>query len=186
LSLRHALLGALADRPRNGYALLRHFDQSLAYAWPASQSQIYPELARLLAEGLIRQSAAGARNSKTYALTRDGLAEIRSWLRETEPDRRIRSDAALRGFFLWLLEPDEAAAFLAREHDHHRARLAEYERIRDEDPAPRSRKEHAFRLALEGGVRAAEAQLEWIAWALREVRSPEWRRRRSRPSTIAS
>ena len=67
MSLRHALLGALADRPRTGYGLLKHFEQSLAYAWPASHSQIYPELARLRDEGLIEQTASGARGSRTSA-----------------------------------------------------------------------------------------------------------------------
>ena len=28
MSLRHALLGALADHPRTGYELLKHFEQS--------------------------------------------------------------------------------------------------------------------------------------------------------------
>ncbi|MBA3333842.1 MAG: PadR family transcriptional regulator [Actinobacteria bacterium] len=115
MSLRHALLGALADQPRSGYELLKHFEQSLAYAWPASHSQIYPELGRLLSEQLIEQTAAGARGSKTYALTDTGLAEVRRWLRETEPDRRVRNDALLRMFFLWLLEPDEAREHLERE-----------------------------------------------------------------------
>ena len=114
MSLRHALLGALADQPRTGYALLKHFEQSLAYAWPASHSQIYPELARLLDAGLIEQADSGPRGSKTYALTDAASTEIRRWLLETEPDRRVRSDAALRTFFLWLLEPDEAAAARAR------------------------------------------------------------------------
>ena len=77
MSLRHALLGALADQPRTGYELLKHFEQSLAYAWSASHSQIYPELARLRDDGLIEQTDAGARNSKTYALTDAGLDEIR-------------------------------------------------------------------------------------------------------------
>jgi DNA-binding PadR family transcriptional regulator len=85
MSLRYALLGSLADEPRTGYALLKHFEQSLAYAWPASHSQIYPELARLLEEGLIEQTETGARNSKTYAVTEAGLENIRRWLLETTP-----------------------------------------------------------------------------------------------------
>jgi DNA-binding PadR family transcriptional regulator len=165
MPLRHALLGALADRPRTGYALLKHFQQSLAYAWPASHSQIYPELSRLLAEGLIEQTETGPRNSRTYALTEAGLAEVRRWLRETEPDRRVRSDAALRTFFLWLLEPDEVRRHLERERDHWRGQLAELERIREE-PAGTTRKERAFRLALEGGIAGIEARLRWLDAAL--------------------
>jgi DNA-binding PadR family transcriptional regulator len=165
MSLRHALLGALADRPRTGYALLKHFRQSLAYAWPASHSQIYPELARLLGDGLIEETETGPRGSRTYAVTEAGLAELRRWLRETEPDRRVRNDAALRVFFLWLLEPDEARSHLERERHHWREQLAELERIRAE-PAGPSRKERAFRLALEGGIAVVEARLAWLDAAL--------------------
>jgi DNA-binding PadR family transcriptional regulator len=161
MSLRHALLGALADRPRTGYALLKHFRQSLAYAWPASHSQIYPELARMLEDGLIEQTETGPRGSRTYALTDAGLDEVRRWLRETEPDRRVRNDAALRTFFLWLLEPDEVGRHLERERAYWRERLAELELIREE-PAGTTRKERAFRLALEGGIRSIEARLEWL------------------------
>jgi PadR family transcriptional regulator, regulatory protein AphA len=174
VSLRHALLGALADRPRTGYGLLKHFQQSLAYAWPASHSQIYPELARLRDDGLIEQTASGARGSRTYAVTEAGLDEVRRWLRETEPDRRVRSDAALRTFFLWLLEPDEARARLERERAYWAGILDELEAIQDEPPGA-SRKERAFRLSLEGGLRTVGARIDWLDWAIGEVSSPGWR-----------
>jgi DNA-binding PadR family transcriptional regulator len=178
MSLRHALLGALADRPRTGYALLKHFEQSLAYAWPASHSQIYPELARLRESGLIEQTETGPRGSRTYALTDAGLAEIRRWLRETDPDRRVRSDAALRTFFLWLLEPGEAAAQLEREHAYWRGVLDELERI-EAEPTGKDRKSRAFRIALEGGIGGVEARLAWLEGAIVEVRSPGWAARDS-------
>ncbi|HKX47625.1 MAG TPA: PadR family transcriptional regulator [Gaiellaceae bacterium] len=174
MSLRHALLGALADQPRTGYALLKHFEQSLAYAWPASHSQIYPELARLRDEGLIEQTGSGARNSKTYALTDAGLDEIRHWLESTTPDRRVRNDAALRTFFLWLLEPEQAVQQLERERDYSAAMLSEFRRI-SEEPTGANRKARTFRIALEGGIRNAESRLEWLDWAIEQVRSPEWR-----------
>lgn len=173
MSLRHAVLGALADEPRNGYALLKHFQQSLGYAWPASHSQIYPELARLLEEGLIEQTATGSRGSKTYALTDAGLDEIRSWMTDTEPDRRVRSDAALRMFFLWLLDPPEAEGHLEHERGYWRGILVEFERIRAE-PSGANRKGRTFRIALEGGIRTVEARLEWLDWAIEQVLSPEW------------
>jgi DNA-binding PadR family transcriptional regulator len=173
MSLRHALLGALADRPRTGYALLKHFEQSLAYAWPASHSQIYPELARLRESGLIEQTETGPRGSRTYALTDTGLAEIRRWLRETDPDRRVRSDAALRTFFLWLLEPGEATAQLERERAYWRGVLDELERI-EAEPTGEDRKSRAFRIALEGGIGGVEARLAWLEGAIAEVRSPSW------------
>lgn len=183
MSLRHALLGALADHPRTGYALLRHFEQSLAYAWPASHSQIYPELARLLRDGLIAETETGPRNSRTYAVTDSGLREIRRWLTETTPDRRVRSDAALRTFFLWLLEPEEARAQLEQEQAHWRGILEELEAIRAEPRGP-TRKEHAFLLALEGGIRSTETRLEWLAWALEQVSSSAWGTAGAAPESV--
>jgi PadR family transcriptional regulator, regulatory protein AphA len=185
MSLRHALLGALADRPRTGYALLKHFEQSLAYAWPASHSQIYPELARLLEEGLIEETETGPRNSRTYALTEPGLEEVRRWLLETAPDRRVRNDAALRIFFLWLLEPAEARAQLERERAYWQGILEELETIRAQPPAA-NRKERAFRLALEGGILTVQARLDWADWALEQVRSPAWRSASATPASTPS
>lgn len=176
MALKYALLGSLADQPRTGYALLKHFEQSLAYAWPASHSQIYPELARLLEAGLIEQTEAGARNSKTYAVTAAGLDEVRRWLRETSPDRRVRSEAALRGFFLWLLDPAEAEQQLEHERSHWQGVLNEYRRIQDE-PTGHNKKARTFRIALEGAIRLAEARLAWLDDAIAEIGSDEWKAR---------
>ena len=175
MALRFALLGALADQPRTGYALLKHFEQSLAYAWPASHSQIYPELARLLDDGLIEQTGSGARNSKTYAVTDRGLAEVRRWLRESDPDRRVRSDAALRTFFLWLLEPAEAVERLDAERTYWQGVLDEFLRIQNE-PTGDDKKSRTFRIALEGGIAGVEARLAWLEQTIAEIRSPEWAR----------
>ena len=158
MSLRHALLGALADEPRTGYSLLKHFHASLASVWPASHSQIYPELARLRAEGLIRQASTGPRGSKIYELTDKGLFEVRRWLREEDPDHSVRNEAALRIFFLWLLEPREAAAYLDREAEYYRGVLEEVEAIaeeEDEADCPKRLAPTASRSSRGSGHRAA-------------------------------
>lgn len=59
MSLRHALLGLLSERPASGYDLLKRFETSLANVWPATQSQMYTELSKLAAAGLISASAEG-------------------------------------------------------------------------------------------------------------------------------
>ena len=175
MALRYALLGALADQPRTGYELLKHFQQSLAYAWPASHSQIYPELARLLEDGLIEQTGSGARNSKTYAVTEAGIAEIRAWLRDTTPDRRVRSDAALRTFFLWLLDPAEARKQLEVERTYWQGVLDEFLRI-EAEPTGRNKKARTLRIALEGGIRTVEARIGWLDEVASELRSDAWKR----------
>ena len=165
-TLGHALLAVLAEGPRTGYGLVKHLDQSIAYAWPASHSQVYPELAKLREAGLIREGAAAPRGGRIYELTDAGLDEVRRWLRETDPSRTVRDEAALRLFFLWLLEPEEAEAYLRGEAERARALLADYERIAAEDN-PDNEKSRAYRIALELGLRSQRARLEWAEWALR-------------------
>ena len=150
-TLGHALLGVLAEGPRTGYALVRHLAQSIAYTWPASHSQVYPELARLREAGLIRERAAAPRGGRVYELTDAGLDEVRRWLRETEPSRTVR---------------DDAADYLHGEAERARATLAEFQRIAaQEDPdTPKTR---AYRTALDLGLHSARARLAWAEDALR-------------------
>ena len=169
MSLRYAVLGLLADRPRTGYDLARTFDGSLAHVWPASHSQIYPVLARLADGGLIRQSASGPRGKRIYEITRAGLEEIRAWLR-TEPDHGSRNPAFLRVFFLWLMEPDEAIRFLEDEARVHEATLLEFEAGAAGSPSDREGA-WAFRLALEWGIRYERGIIEWNAWARDQIAS---------------
>jgi PadR family transcriptional regulator AphA len=170
-TLGHALLGLLADRPRTGYGLLKHFEQSLGYAWPASHSQIYPELAKLLSAGLIREGEPLPRGGRPYELTDTGLAEVRSWLRETEPSRTVRNEATLRLFFLWLLEPEDAEAYLRAEAARTRAVLSELAAIAEQED-PDSPKTRAYRIALELGIRTYRAHLEWADWAVTALSRP--------------
>jgi PadR family transcriptional regulator AphA len=179
MSLRSALLGLLADRPHTGWQLLKHFEGSLAYAWPALHSQIYPELARLREAGLIEQTGAGARGAKEYSLTATGREEVERWLRQTTPGRTGKDEALLRVFFLWLLDPDEAASYLDREAEYQRGLLAELEGIAASTVIADA-KDETYWLALDYGLRVTRTRIEWAEDSARDVRA------RSTSATAAS
>ncbi len=85
MSLRHALLAILAVEPMTGYDLTKHFSRSAAYVWHAPHSQIYPELRKLEAEGMVTAEsvARGDRGVKrTYSITDAGLASLVAWVEE--------------------------------------------------------------------------------------------------------
>ena len=170
-TLAHALLGVLAEGPRTGYGLVKHLQQSIAYTWPASHTQVYPELAKLREAGLIRESGTAPRGGRVYELTDAGLEEVRRWLRETEPSRTVRDESALRLFFLWLLEPEEAEAYLRGEAERARMVLAQLEEIAAHAD-PETPKTRAYRIALELGLRSTRAREEWAEWARGAVVSP--------------
>ncbi|QBI19768.1 PadR family transcriptional regulator [Egibacter rhizosphaerae] len=164
MPLRHALLGMLSEHPHSGWDLTKRFEQSLGNVWTASHSQVYTELGKLEVEGLIEVVGTGARGRKDYAATEAGRAEATRWLRETEPSRSVRNEPILRVFLLWLLEPEEARAYLERERDRHAEQLAFYEQLAHDWPCD-SAAVDASRIALEAGLRVERAYVEWAEWA---------------------
>lgn len=53
MTLRSALLALLSSGPLTGYDLVKQFSSSVGHVWHAPDSQIYPELRRMHAEGLL-------------------------------------------------------------------------------------------------------------------------------------
>lgn len=169
MSLRHAVLGLLAERPASGYDLMKLFETSLANAWPATQSQVYGELGKLAASGLLTVSAEGPRGRKEYAITDEGLAELRHWLTGTEPERTRRSEMLLRVFFLGVLTPVEATAYLGLEASR---AAAEHTALQDLEGTVDWGDDDISvygRLALEFGLRLTAMREEWARWAVGEI-----------------
>jgi hypothetical protein len=79
-----------------------------------------------------------------------------------------RDSAYLRVFFLWLVEPDDAAAYVRALAEHHRTTLARYEAAAG-GGSPTTDRERASRIALEAGIRHERALLGWAEWALGEL-----------------
>jgi DNA-binding PadR family transcriptional regulator len=171
MSLRHGLLDLLAGEPMSGYDLARYFEISLGNVWPAQHSQIYPELAKLAAEGLIVQTGEGPRGRKVYRTTPEGIEALRSWLRETQPDYQVRYEALLRIFALWVLPADEALSYLERDRAEYVRHLAQIEdAIAHKDWAadPPSR---GARLTIEFGRRFYTTLVQWIDWAAEQIQA---------------
>ncbi|MEV0417464.1 PadR family transcriptional regulator [Streptosporangium canum] len=168
MSLRIALLGLLTTAgPASGYDLTKLFESSISNAWQARHSQIYPELNKMAAEGLITVEEKGPRGRKTYAITDEGAHELRVWLIEKGPSRSYRSEGVLRAFLLPTLEPHEAAALLRAEAASYGVRLAELEAIR---AAKSSWKEPGFgHYALDLGIRQTRLMRDWAEETAAEI-----------------
>jgi|SRR4051794_40883109 PadR family transcriptional regulator, regulatory protein AphA len=173
MSLRHALLGLLVDRRASGYDLMKLFDTSLANVWPATQSQVYGELARLADAGLLEVAAEGPRGRKEYALTDAGLAELRRWLVDPEPEAPRRSATLLRVFFLGVLTPEQAADYLAGMAERAAGEHGALERLERSIDWGEGMLATNGRLALEFGLRLSAMREEWARWAVQQVREGE-------------
>lgn len=170
MSLRYALIGLLAGEPASGYELTKRFAESMAHVWPAGHGQIYPELARLVTDGLIAQTETGPRGRRTYAATPQGVSALRTWLQSTEPDYGCRSDADLRTFFLWAVSASEAADHLDRDVREYTRRRAELQALAATVNWDADIHTRMLRLTLEKGLRHYAAQIDWAQWAAAEIR----------------
>lgn len=168
MSLRHALIGLLAEQPASGWDLSRRFQDVLGSVWPAGHPQIYGELRKLQEDGLIEVVSEGPRGRKAYRATEAGVAEVRRWLTASEVDHTIRLESLLRSVFFWLMTPGELARHLDREAAYFRALAAKYRELadaKDRGDYGHSPQAQSLRIAVEAGIRIGEALRDWADWA---------------------
>ena len=81
MSVRHALLALLSEGPKYGMRLRQEFEAGTGEVWPLNVGQVYMTLQRLERDGLVASDGEGAAGpQRTYRLTGEGRAELRSWL----------------------------------------------------------------------------------------------------------
>ncbi|MCF6378127.1 PadR family transcriptional regulator [Nocardioides KLBMP 9356] len=129
---------------RTGYAIAQAVARSTAHFWPAGQNAIYPELKRLLDDGLLTATpdATGGRRRDHHALTGTGLAVLEKWRSDTQ-DLRIeqRDEALLKLHFGDAMTVGQARALLEAAMQHRLNRLAQLREIR---PDPEGDRPAAF------------------------------------------
>jgi DNA-binding PadR family transcriptional regulator len=139
----YVILGMVSREPRSGYEIKTVVDNSTRFFWAASYGQIYPELKRLSEAGLVEgvDASTGERKRTRYAITADGEAELKDWLRQPPETAELREEGLLKLFFSGVLKPAEAVETL---RSMRRMRLDLVERLRAmelekeaiEDPYP--------------------------------------------------
>ena len=97
MSLEHAILVSLAERPASDYDLARRLDKSIGPFWQASLQQIYKVLGRMEKGGIV--SAAVKQDDRpdkrVYQITTAGRHELRDWTGLPTPVQMLRSDFAV-------------------------------------------------------------------------------------------
>ncbi len=98
----HAILGFLTWGPMSGYEIRKRVEESIGNFWSESFGQIYPELRRLEAEGLIEpagETETGGRPRRAFAITDAGRAELGRWFEAPPQPMPVRNEMLLKLFF---------------------------------------------------------------------------------------
>jgi DNA-binding PadR family transcriptional regulator len=81
--VRLALLRLLAEEPRNGYQLMQTIETRSGGRWSPSPGSVYPTLAQLEDEGLIRST--DGEGSRLYTITDAGREHLETRAQEPDP-----------------------------------------------------------------------------------------------------
>jgi PadR family transcriptional regulator, regulatory protein AphA len=163
------VLGMLRRGPRSGYDIKAAVDRSTRFFWAASYGQIYPELKRLEAEGLIEgaDSPTGGRRRRLYELTEAGRHALVDWLRGPKVTIELRDESLLRLFFADALPRDEALLLLEGRRRGHEQYL---ETLRAIDARPGVDPPFVD-LVLRWGIAFNEWGAEWCRQQLERLRN---------------
>jgi PadR family transcriptional regulator AphA len=165
------VLGMLGLGARTGYDIKQLVDVSTRFFWGASYGQIYPELKRLEARGLVEaeDDPRGGVRRRAYRLTPAGEAALKEWLTAPQVGEfSVRDEGLLRFFFGDALTVDEVLANLRREREGFEEVLR---RFRELEAEP-DRGEDAARfppLALRYGIELIEWIVRWHRRTEREL-----------------
>ncbi|WP_354637805.1 PadR family transcriptional regulator [Kitasatospora camelliae] len=134
MALRNAVMAALLEGEASGYDLAKGFDASVANFWSATPQQLYRELERMEAEGLVSARVVEQDRRPTkrlFALTEAGLAAVRAYT--GQPPARpiaIRDELLVKVQCADVGDTAAVRSAIAERMDRATAKLARYERIR--------------------------------------------------------
>ncbi|WP_205710469.1 PadR family transcriptional regulator [Burkholderia cepacia] len=177
MSLPHALLTALAERPGSGSELADRFDRSIGYFWQATHQQIYRELRRLEETGWIESLPAesGRGRKRAYRILPAGKKELRRWIAEPEDPTPLREALMVRLRAEAVLGPAGLEDEIRRRIALHQEKLDLYLQIeaRDFSTPDDSRTKRLQHLVLQAGIANEWFWVEFSQHALDTLRLPK-------------
>ncbi|MFB7878672.1 PadR family transcriptional regulator [Nocardia sp. NPDC056064] len=180
MALRHAVLAALMEGEASGYDLAKLFDAAVANYWMATPQQLYKELERMTADGLIAARVVEQEkrpNKRLHSLTETGRQVLRDFIAEAPKPTVIRDDMLVKIQGMTTGDTPAVEAMLIERRGWAQAKLARYERRRARlldgrsEPAYLSESAHIGPyLTLLRGIAFEQENIRWAEFALGAVR----------------
>lgn len=162
-----ALLGVLSLGPQSGYEMKKLIEQSLAHFWQEGYGQIYPNLKKLVDEGLATvhtERQDDKPDKKIYTLTDAGQDRLKAWLEA--PIQQLpkeKHEILLKLFLGRNVDVSVNLAHVKRHQDRMRELLEIYKRVegmlrndRYDEP------DTVYHLmTVRSGILTTEAALQW-------------------------
>src|SRR3954462_11803731 len=132
MALAHAVLASLLEGEASGYELSKRFDVAVSNFWAATPQQLYRELERLEADGLVRArlvTQSRRPNKRVVRLTAAGRDELRDFTAEPARPTALRDDFAVKLQAVDIGDADAVREALTLRLAQARAKLVLYDRL---------------------------------------------------------
>lgn len=120
MSTRHVLLNALLSGAASGYDLLKRFRPSAGHWWRPKPAQMYAELSRMEADGLVTAEMVIQTkypNKRVFSITADGRAELRRYAAVPSPPGEFRDELVIKMLSIDVADPAVLLADVARRRE---------------------------------------------------------------------
>lgn len=187
MSIKHALLALLTERPRHGYQLKTAFEARTGGTWPLNVGQVYTTLQRLERDGLVTGDGPAADGTVTYRPTVAGQEEVATWWAvPVDRGAPARDELAIKVALAVTSDGVDAAALVQRQRvetlrtlqrlTRAKSRLADEAAAREGSVGTDS----AWLLVLDRLIFDADAEARWLDHVERTAVTP--RTRQPRPA----
>lgn len=171
MALRDAVLAALLDGESSGYDLAKSFHASVANFWTATPQQLYRELDRLAADGLIEARVVQQErrpNKRIFSLTPAGHAAIMAFTAAPPKPSIFRDELLIKVNALDGGDATAVRGLVAQQLAWSQTKLERYERMRVRLLAGRDEDDHLANgtrigpyLTLLRGIAFEEENIRW-------------------------
>ncbi|GGS77992.1 PadR family transcriptional regulator [Planobispora rosea] len=178
--MRHAVMAALLEGEASGYDLAKGFDASVANFWMATPQQLYRELDRMQAEGLVRARVVRQErrpDKRLFSLTGTGRRVLHEFTAAPPRPGAIRDELMVKVQAVDAGDVEAVRAAVEERMAWAQAKIARYERLRARLLDGRGEEEYLARaervgpyLTLMRGLAFERENQRWGEWALAVLR----------------
>lgn len=183
MALRDAILAALLSGESSGYDLAKAFDVAVANYWTATAQQLYRELDKLAAQGLVESRLVEQQarpNKRLYSLTDLGRMTLQEFIAQDPKPTAIRDELLVQLEAMEERNVPEIRAHIAAKLAASQRKLAYYEKSREFLLAGRSEAEYFAQetrsgryLTLARGISFEQENIRWCTYVDRTLATRE-------------
>ncbi|MUT64876.1 PadR family transcriptional regulator [Paenibacillus sp. NEAU-GSW1] len=168
MSVKHAILGFLYQKPRHGYEIKTEFEQMVHKQWPLNTGQIYTTIDRLVRDKFVEPLEGEDQDRKQYMILEEGKKELLDWLLQPVERSLFKDEFYFKLLCAQKINYQDISAMINGQKAKTMQSILQMTRVKT---TLNETKEAAMLLLLEGSLLHLEADLRWLELAEAAINS---------------